>query len=86
MAISTRNVRVFLNGEDISRMVRSMNIDADAGSAVTATLVLYPHVTWDADGNVHLDAGAHVGPLAEAPVAGMRVRGIQLVGDIPVGG
>jgi hypothetical protein len=77
MAIAARNCRVFLDGHDISRYVRNLNISAAVGHAVVTELELYVTPTWDADGNIRLDGGAtQQGP--ESPVAGLFIRAMEL--------
>jgi hypothetical protein len=77
MAINARNCRVFLDGHDISRYVRSLNIEASVTGPVTTTLELLVMPTWDADGNINLGSGV-TSEMPESPVSGLFIRAMEL--------
>lgn len=82
MPIATRNLKVFLGGQEL-RYVRALHIDAEVGSAVVAKLELYVSPTWDADGNIHLDGVATLGPInAPGLPQGLRIRAMDLAGEV----
>jgi hypothetical protein len=77
MAINARKCSVVLDGHDISRYVRSLNIEASVTGPVTTTLELLVMPTWDADGNINLGSGV-TSEMPESPVSGLFIRAMEL--------
>lgn len=85
-AIAARNLKLFIDGHEV-RLVKGLSIVADVGSVVMFTIEMYGKPTWDADGNIYIDTTSAQHGLVAAPglPTGLRIRGMQLEGDIPVG-
>lgn len=76
-----RNCRVFLNGVDISHMVRGLSVEARVDSVVMTTVEFLCGVSFE-DGAFRLEGPVQVGPVASPDTAPLKIRAMQLTGDI----
>lgn len=69
-----RNCRVFIDGLDISGMVRALTVKANVNEVCTISLDLYGLPVIDTDGAIHIHSGAVLGEAVAEPARGILIR------------
>lgn len=71
---NARNCKVFIDGMDISVMVRALQVRANVNEVCTISLELYGLPVIDTDGAIHIHSGAVHSEAVALPARGILIR------------